>query len=93
MLNQTEWNDFCQAVLDCKNNDELDIFLDVFLTISEKEAISRRYALVRELVISKKSQREISKDLNVSIANVTRGSNLLKVKKAEIEHIMKINQH
>ena len=92
MLDKSEWINFCQAIIDCKNIEDLDIFLDVFLTISEREAIARRYALVRELVTSNKSQREISKDLKVSIANVTRGSNLLKVKKAEIEHIMKINK-
>ncbi len=92
MYDKSGWEGFCQAILDCKNIEELDVFLDVFMTISEKEAIIRRFALVKELITTKKSHREIAKDLNVSVANVTRGSNLIKVKKPEIEHIMKITK-
>lgn len=52
--------------------------LDLFLSSKEKEALSDRYLIVQALLKSEKSQREIAKDLNVSIAKITRGSNELK---------------
>ena len=88
MLDKTGWNEFRQAILECNTHENLDVFLDIFLTISEKEAIMRRYVLVKELLISQKPHREIAKKLNVSIANVTRGSNLIKLRKSDIENII-----
>ena len=87
-MDQTGWNEFRQAILECKNPEDLDVFLDIFLTISEKEAIMRRYVLVKELLISQKTHREIAKKLNVSIANVTRAANLIKLRKSDIENII-----
>ena len=37
-----------------------------------------RYSIIHELIKQEKTQREIAKELNVSIAKISRGSNELK---------------
>lgn len=66
--------------------EKLEIFLDIFLTIAEKESIINRYLIIKEL-LEHHPHREIAKCLNVSIANVSRGSNVLKTKRIEIEQL------
>lgn len=72
------WQNFlllCQKESSCENLDELFSF---FLTFEEKDQIATRVLLVRELLEKKKTQREIASELNISIAKITRGANLLK---------------
>jgi TrpR family trp operon transcriptional repressor len=52
--------------------------LDLFLSEKEKEALNDRYLIVQALLKSAETQREIAKNLGVSIAKITRGSNELK---------------
>lgn len=49
-----------------------------FLTAEEISDLSRRVLIIKALLAGKKSQRDIAKELNVSIAKITRGSNELK---------------
>jgi len=65
----------CQQV---ESADDWDAFFHVFLTFEEREAIAKRYLIVRELLKGEKSQREVSAEFQVSIAKITRGSNELK---------------
>jgi TrpR family trp operon transcriptional repressor len=62
------------------SNDEqvVGALWDFFLTPEEKENLAMRYLIVKELIKAEKPQRQIAKDLNVSIAKITRGSNELK---------------
>ena len=52
-------------------------FLLEILTESEVETLSKRWRIVK-LLLQGKTQREIAKELNVSLCNVTRGSRILK---------------
>ena len=52
-------------------------FLLEILTESEVETLSKRWRIVK-LLMQGKTQREIAKELNVSLCNVTRGSRILK---------------
>lgn len=52
--------------------------LDLFLTAEEKRDVEMRLLIVKELLKGEKTQRQIAKDLSVSIAKITRGSNELK---------------
>lgn len=56
----------------------LPAVLDFLLTREEKESLAMRCLITQELLAKKKTQRQIAKDLNVSIAKITRGSNALK---------------
>ena len=78
-MNQGDgWRGFLEFCLRAKDPRELDELLDLFLTPQEREAIATRVLIVKELVRGEKSQREIARDLKVSIAKITRGSNFLK---------------
>lgn len=68
---------------------ELKAVFDLFLTPEEKANLGLRYMIIKELLESKKTQREIAKDLNVSIAKITRGSNELKRLRPEALKLLK----
>ena len=66
---------FCAKERDVKRLAE---FLDLFLTHEERESIASRWCIVKALLAEELTQREMAKELNVSIAKITRGSNELK---------------
>ena len=72
------WRGFLGSCSKIKNITELDEFFSLFLTLSERQEIAGRALIIRELLKGGKTQREIARDLGVSIANVSRGSNVLK---------------
>ncbi len=73
------WRGFLNLCSSVETSKELDELLWLFLTPKERKDIATRYLIVRELVQEKKTQREMAKDLGVSIAKITRGSNFLKM--------------
>ena len=60
-----------------KTKESINNFLLEILTESEVETLSKRWCIVK-MLLDGKTQREISKELNVSLCNVTRGSKILK---------------
>lgn len=76
--NDPAWQEFLAECVRFKDIHDLAIFFEVFLTISEREEIPKRLQIVKELLMGRKTQREIAEDLKVSIANITRASNLIK---------------
>lgn len=75
---QLGWKKFLKICLNSKNEAKLAEIFDLFITPEEKEHIATRILLIEELLSEQKTQREIAKDLNISIAKITRGSNNLK---------------
>jgi TrpR family trp operon transcriptional repressor len=69
---------FIDLCLSSRNERLFEALFDLFLTEEEKSDLALRYLIVKELLKKEKSQREIAKNLNVSIAKITRGSNELK---------------
>lgn len=61
-----------------KDEKQLSSLFELLLTPEEKMDIAKRCLIICELLSKNYSQREISKNLNVSIAKITRGSNELK---------------
>ncbi len=72
------WKDFIKLCRDVQDEVLVAELLDFLFTHEEKNNIATRILLVRELMSGEKTQREIAKDLKVSIAKITRGSNSLK---------------
>ena len=66
-----------------KNKEEICNFLLEILTEAEVETLSKRWRILK-MLNEGKTQREISKSLNVSLCKVTRGSKILKNKKSVI---------
>ena len=74
----TTWKSFLTLCLKAHDAEELSRLLDCFLTIEEKKDIADRYSIIHALILEKMTQRDMSEDLHVSIAKITRGSNALK---------------
>ncbi len=73
------WRGFLELCSKAKSPKELDALLGLFLTLKEREDLSARYWIVRELISGERTQREIAEERHVSIAQITRGSNALKI--------------
>ncbi len=72
------WRGFIRLCSKAKSESELEELFWLFLTHEEREDIKTRYLIVQELLKGEKTQRRMAKDLGVSIAKITRGSNILK---------------
>ena len=79
MRNEEGWKMFLDLCLETKKASRLDELLNLFLTIEEKEHLSSRMHIIKALLDEKLSQREISDEMKVSISQITRGSNALKI--------------
>ncbi|QUM75367.1 trp operon repressor [Moritella sp. 24] len=63
---------------DISNKEDVSLILPLLLSAEELNAIRSRALVYKELLLGDKSQREIAKIHNISIATITRGSNNLK---------------
>jgi len=59
------------------DSNDIYIFMQEILTESELETLSKRWRILKMLKEGK-TQRDIAKELNVSLCKVTRGSKLLR---------------
>ena len=66
-------------VKNINNNEEIENFFKELLTESELETLSKRWRILNMLKEGF-TQREISKELSVSLCKVTRGSKIIKNK-------------
>ena len=60
-----------------KSETEIANFMVEMLTQAELETLSKRWCIL-EMLMEGKTQREIAKELKVSLCKVTRGSKILK---------------
>lgn len=79
MRDEEGWKMFLDLCLKTKKPSRLEELLNLFLTIEEKEHFSSRMQIIKALLEEKLSQREISDEMHVSISQITRGSNALKI--------------
>jgi TrpR family trp operon transcriptional repressor len=89
-MKQTEedgWRGFLALCLKVQSESELDELFGLMLTACERTEIANRYLILRDLIQGKKTQREIAKDLNTSIAKVSRGSNSLKIFRNDLRRL------
>lgn len=84
------WCSFIEHCLKFKNKAELELFFDVMFTASEKVEFGNRLAIMKDLLENKKTQREIASSLEVSIANISRGSNVIKNSDVNLKTALKI---
>lgn len=79
MRDEEGWKIFLDLCLETKKTSRLEELFSLFLTIEEKEHLSSRMQIIKALLSQKLSQREISDQMKVSISQITRGSNALKI--------------
>ncbi len=73
------WRGFVRLCKQLQTDEQFDLFFDMFLTHEERGAVAKRFEIAKALLKSDKPQREIAKELETSIAKITRGSNYLKI--------------
>lgn len=83
------WEDFLKLCANIQSAEELSQVFDLFLTIEEKETVAARYLIIRALLEGSLTQREIAEECKVSIAQITRGSNALKMTYPEFRELLK----
>lgn len=88
MRDEEGWKIFLNICLKTKNATLLEELLGLFLTLEEKEHLASRMQIIKALLDKKKSQREISDDRKVSISQITRGSNALKIITADLSKFL-----
>lgn len=72
-----EWRSFvklCAAL----SETELDKMFNLFMTAAERDDIADRYIILKAMLNTAKTHREIAADYNISLAKVSRGSNAIK---------------
>ena len=72
------WRRFLELCQKAEGPKELAALLGAVLTPAERHEIAFRVLIFRELLSGQKTQREIARDLPISLALVSRGSNVLK---------------
>ena len=71
------------------SKEEINLFLNELLTESEIDALSKRWRIL-SMLKQGIPQRDIAKELNVSLCKITRGSKILKQKDSVIrKHLIK----
>lgn len=79
---------FLSSCNEQKTIGDIKAIFDFFLTPEEKNAISLRVTLTQALLNGKLTQREIASQFGVSIAKITRGSNMLKLASDKAKNIL-----
>jgi TrpR family trp operon transcriptional repressor len=91
---EKSYDAFLQSCARLKSVEHFKYFFELFFTPEERKDISNRFLIIKELLNGEKTQRTIAKEHHISIAQITRGSNMLKVLNADaIKLINKVFQH
>ncbi len=83
------WQGFLSLCSKIESPTECGQLFDLFLTIEEKENLASRFLIVKALLKEELTQREIADTYKVSIAQITRGSNALKIISPELKDLLK----
>ena len=78
MINKQGWRCFLMLCQEAQQEEMLSELLELLLTHEEKASVETRCLIIQALLQQESPQREISEQLQVSIAKITRGSNELK---------------
>jgi len=83
------WKEFLKLCSEIDSPEEMSQVFDLFLTIEEKETLAKRYLIIKALLEAKLTQRQIADIFNVSIAQITRGSNATKIISTKLKELLK----
>ena len=73
------WREFLEMCSKINSEDDFDSFFSLFMTFEERETMASRFLIIKALLEGQLTQREIADKYKVSIAQITRGSNALKI--------------
>jgi TrpR family trp operon transcriptional repressor len=72
------WKLLVKLLMQNTNAKQLEQILELLLTDDERHDLSARCQIISGLLQGKCSQRQLARELEVSIAKITRGSNAIK---------------
>jgi TrpR family transcriptional regulator, trp operon repressor len=78
MESSKDLSKFLRLCLSAKSPQALSQLFSLFMTFEERKMLAARYKIIQLLLKGNISQRAIANQLQVSIAQITRGSNELK---------------
>lgn len=87
--NKSGWCGFLKLCAEIESPEEMARLFDLFFTIEEKETFASRYLIIKALLEGSLPQREIAETYKVSIAQITRGSNALKIISPKLKEALK----
>lgn len=90
-MSHSGWQCFLDLCLSTRDKKLLTELFELLLTPEEKGSIETRCLILKALLEQKLTQREISADLKVSIAKITRGSNELKRISSQLKELLLAN--
>lgn len=73
------YTDFLKLCTQMKSEQDFENLFNLFLTLEEQEILASRTEIVKALLGEQITQREIARVRGVSISQITRGSNALKI--------------
>ncbi len=88
MRTEEGWKMFLTLCLEAKKTSRLEELFNLFFTHEEKDHLSSRMQIIKALLDQNLSQREISESMKVSISQITRGSNALKIVSDDLLHFL-----
>lgn len=88
-MTKSGWRGFLKLCSKIESPEEFKHFFDLFLTIEEKETLASRYLIIKALLEANLTQREIAEKYKVSIAQITRGSNAMKIISPALKEALK----
>ena len=88
-VSKNGWRGFLELCSKVQSAEEFNQVFNLFFTIEEKETLSSRYLIIKALLEGNLTQREIADTYKVSIAQITRGSNALKIISPELKTLLK----
>ena len=85
-ININNIEEISNIILGLNNKNKIRQFLSELLTDAEMSTLSKRWQILK-MLSEHSTQREISKELNVSLCKVTRGAKILKNKNAIVTRL------
>lgn len=83
------WQTFLKLCSKMKRPEAFDLLFSLFLTFEERETLASRSLVIKALLEEHLTQREIAEKHQASIAQITRGSNALKVLDPQFKLLLK----
>ncbi len=83
------WKAFLELCASLSSAKHAELLFALFLTHEEKEMLRQRYLIVKALLDGEMTQREIAEMYKVSISQITRGSNALKIVDNKFKRFLK----
>ena len=91
MVFDLQLENLIKSLVKIDSGDEVELFFKELLTESEIETLSKRWRIL-EMLKNGYTQREVAKELQVSLCKVTRGAKILKDEKSVLARIIKENK-